>query len=112
MNQKLDKTSENKPKRDEKGRLLPGYTANPEGRPKRSWSIKDKIWQRFEDNPEELEAFIKELLKRYKGLVWTMLEGKPPQDLTLGQNPELPFIIKIEKKENEGKNSPNVSNTI
>lgn len=33
MKDKQDATSSNKPKRDEKGRLLPGGTANPNGRP-------------------------------------------------------------------------------
>ena len=32
-NYKQENTSENKPLRDELGRLLPGYTANPNGRP-------------------------------------------------------------------------------
>lgn len=89
--------------RDDKGRFVEGVSGNPEGRPKRSWSIKDKIWQKFEDNPEELKKFIEELLTKYKGLVWTMLEGRPPQDLNLGQNPDLPFTINITKLDDKGK---------
>lgn len=54
-NENQDKTGENKPLRDEKGRLLPGYTANPEGRP--------------EDTPEQkaVKKAIKQLVEEYTG---------------------------------------------
>ena len=112
MNNKLNKTSENKPKRDEKGRLLPGYTANPDGRPKRGWSIKDKFWKRFENNPTELKTFLDKLLKEHPGLVWQMLEGKPAQPLEVGTKEDLPFVIKIIKGEENGKDSQDVSETV
>jgi len=38
----LDNTSDNKPKRDSKGRLLPGHTANPNGTPKLTKEEKKK----------------------------------------------------------------------
>lgn len=34
MTENQENTRENKPKRDKRGRLLPGYTANPHGQPK------------------------------------------------------------------------------
>jgi hypothetical protein len=74
----------------------PGQSGNPAGRPKRGWSIKDKFWQRFENAPDELEKFMNELVQKYPGLVWQMMEGKPPQDLNVGGS-DLPFIIKVEK---------------
>jgi len=39
-----------KPKRDENGRLLPGYTANPKGRPK---GAKDKLGRDMKEAIEE-----------------------------------------------------------
>lgn len=40
---KLEKTSPNKPKRNDKGQLLPGETSNPKGRPKGTVSITEAI---------------------------------------------------------------------
>ena len=94
MKKQLNKTGNNKPKRDAKGRLLPGYTANPKGRPKRSWSIKDKFWQRFENNPKDLIRFLDILLEKYPGLVWQMLEGSPSQSVKFGAEEET--IAKME----------------
>ncbi len=85
MSEEPEKTGKN---RDEKGKFISGMSGNPKGRPPRSWSIKDKIWRRFEKNPQELEKFIKELLTKYKGLVWQMLEGKPPQKTDIGIDKE------------------------
>lgn len=53
MEEQVD-TSENKPKRDEHGRLLPGNTANPNGRPPDT--EQDKI----------VKKATKELIKEYK----------------------------------------------
>ena len=44
-----------KPKRDAKGRLLPGYTANPNGRPKGSTSTAEA----FRNNPKALDILNK-----------------------------------------------------
>ena len=77
MDENLDKTSEYKPKRDEKGRLLPGQTANPNGRPKGSISIKDEIRKHLEANPEEVQEIVKHFVKENRELMWTMLEGSP-----------------------------------
>lgn len=90
---KPDKQEENKPKRDERGRLLPGNTANLKGRPK-GMTIKEQIRKIFEENPTRFNELVDRLIEQYPALVWQMLEGKPPQDLNLG-NQDLPFIIKI-----------------
>jgi hypothetical protein len=45
-------TRENKPKRDEKGRLLPGNTANPAGRPEGSISVVSAIKKKLQECPE------------------------------------------------------------
>ena len=48
-------TRENKPKRDEKGRLLPGNTANPAGRPEGSISVVSAIKKKLQECPEGKE---------------------------------------------------------
>ena len=52
MDNELDNTSENKPLRDEKGRLLPGYTANPKGKPKGSLSLLAILKRELQKIPE------------------------------------------------------------
>lgn len=94
---KPEKTGDKQEIRDKSGRFKKGVSGNPKGKPAGTLSIKTKIRQRFEKNPKALKEFMNVLIEKYPGLVWQMLEGRPPQDLNLGQNPELPFIIKIEK---------------
>lgn len=54
IEEKQEDASENKPLRDELGRLLPGYTANPNGRPEKT-------------EAEKLEAKAKrDFIKEYK----------------------------------------------
>jgi hypothetical protein len=75
------------PKRDEKGRLLPGSTANPSGRPKKIKEFVDALHARFYD-----QAFIvmQELLAsdddkvRVAALkeLWDRMFGKAPQAIT------------------------------
>lgn len=61
-----DKTSENKPKRDEKGRLLKGFTANPNGRPEGSVSIVEGIKRKLlEIEPENKKTYLDLFLTRY-----------------------------------------------
>ena len=74
-----------------------GQSGNPAGRPKGSVSIKDKVRQYLEANPEEVGKIVEHFVKENRELMWQMLE-----DLTLGQNPELPFIINIQKNEPPG----------
>ena len=76
----LDKQVENKPARDELGRLLPGNTANPNGRPK-GQSLKEFWRQRLADmTNEEKEKWTKEE-KVAAELIWRMAEGQPKQDI-------------------------------
>ena len=71
---------ESKPARNEKGQLLPGNTANPNGRPKK---------KRVEDyyTEEEMEDLINKLKTSDRPEIWykmaEMLFGKPRQNIGL-----------------------------
>jgi hypothetical protein len=86
MENEQDKTSTIKPSRDEKGRLLPGNTANPAGRPK-GISIKDRVRKFLEENPDRMDEFVEYFATKNRDLAWQMLEGRPNQGI--GQADEL-----------------------
>jgi len=72
----LEIQAENKPKRDEKGRLLPGNTANPNGRP-RGKTLKEYQAEVFKSWTDEQKAnFLEDISKDIK---WRMAEGNPHQ---------------------------------
>ena len=65
----LEKTSDIKPERDENGRLLPGNTANPNGRPKGSFSLVEMIKNKLQEIPEGkdktyAEYFVEQIMKK------------------------------------------------
>ena len=53
-------------KRDERGRILPGYTGNPNGRPKNTITLVGELLKYLEDNPAERERLIMSLVKEAK----------------------------------------------
>lgn len=64
-----DITSEIKPARDENGRLLPGNTANPKGRPKGTYSVVELIKKKLQETPEGKdktygEYFVEKIMKK------------------------------------------------
>lgn len=59
-----------------------GVSGNPAGRPKGSISIKDKVRQYLEGNPEAVDEIVEHFVKNNRELMWQMLEGRPAQDLT------------------------------
>lgn len=75
------------PKRDEKGRLLPGSTANPSGRPKKLKEFQDALHDRFY---ERAFSVMQELLASPDDKVrvaaikelWDRMFGKAPQAVT------------------------------
>ena len=90
----LEKTSDIKPERDENGRLLPGNTANPNGRPKGSFSLVEMIKRKLQEVPEGkdktyAEYFIEQLMKKsvIEGDTSTMkdiinrVDGMPRQNI-------------------------------
>lgn len=78
------------PKRNEKGQLLPGNTANPNGRPKRK-TIRDYYTE------EEIENLINKLkLAETPDMVRTAIEhifGKPKQPIVGGDEDDQPISI-------------------
>jgi hypothetical protein len=113
-----DKTSEIKPERDENGRLLPGNTANPNGRPKGSFSLVEMIKHKLQEIPEGkdktyAEYFIEQMMKKtvVEGDVSMMrdminrVDGMPKQ--AIEQSGEVGLIIKQVKYEGDN-DSPSV----
>ncbi len=79
-----------------------GQSGNPKGRPKGSISIKDKVRQHLEKNPQDLKEFVHHFIKKNRELAWQMLEGRPSQDLTSGDKPFQPLVVKIIDGKNDG----------
>ena len=86
----LAKTSQSKPQRDEKGRLLPGNTANPSGRPPGSISITAEIKKKLLEVPENqqksyLDILVAKILKKaiqdedfqMMKQIWSYVDGNP-----------------------------------
>lgn len=108
----LEETRENKPERDESGRLLPGNTANPNGRPKGSLSITAEIKKKLEEVPEGqkktyLELLISRILKQaiqdgdniMIGKIWNYVDGMPEQKTQLSGDEAKPIQVIIKRHE-------------
>lgn len=80
-------------KTDEKGRFVEGTAPGP-GRPKGSISIKDRVRQYLEANPEDVEEIVRHFVKKNRELMWQMLEGRPSQGIEhSGEITERQYII-------------------
>lgn len=69
-----------------------GESGNPNGRPKGTFSIKTRIIERLESNPEELEKMVQVLISDYPALVLQMIDGRPSQSREQ-ESRELPIPI-------------------
>ena len=94
----MEEAIKNEEKRDNMGRFAEGNAGGP-GRPKGSLSIMAKIKKYLEDNPNKLDELVQYYItnEKERSLLLQMIDGKPPQDLNLGQNPELTFTINVIK---------------
>ena len=113
MGENPEITSENKPQRDEKGRLLPGSTANPKGRPVGSLSITAEIKKRLQECPEGkektyLEFLVNKILQQavLEGneqmikTIWGYVDGQPKQAVELAGQVNISNILN--NLENDG----------
>ncbi len=80
------------------GKFIPGNPGG--GRPKGSFSIKEKVRQYLEEHPEDMDKFIEHFAKENRELAWQMLEGRPKQDhdVDLGFKP-IPLDPNVYKDE-------------
>lgn len=81
--------------RDEQGKFIKGHSGNPNGRPQGSVSIRDKIRQHLENNPDEVEKIVEHFVKTNRELMWQMLEGKPKQQMEVDVDKE--SIVELTK---------------
>ena len=98
------KTSDNKPQRDEKGRLLPGNTANPNGRP--AFSLTSILKEELQNIPEGEKvsraiSVMRKILKQAEDgdatsqkLVMNYIEGMPRQNIGLDGGDGSPIEFK------------------
>ena len=93
MNEILDNTD----KKQGKHLFQKGVSGNPNGRPKGSISIKDKIRQHLEAHPEEVEEIVQHFVKENRELMWQMLEGRPDvkTDVTSGGETIKPILVEF-----------------
>lgn len=91
-----------KPARDERGRLLPGGTANPNGRPKGK-SMKEYMADKFRNmSDDEKELWLKEHNVEAQ-VLWKMAEGNPAIDVTSKGESFAPIPILNVSKDNSDK---------
>ena len=86
--------------RQENGQFGKDNNANPAGRPK-GRTIKERIREYLEDNPEEMLAFVEHFVKDNRALAWQMLEGRPPQDVTSGGEKLPTPILRLDTTDKE-----------
>lgn len=102
--EELDKTGNYKPERDEKGRILPGNTGNPKGRPKGSLSFITRIKKILEEEPDKFEEICRYYIndKRMRDLLIKMVDGMPKQSIDHGLDDNVDEIeITIRKNKDE-----------
>lgn len=90
------------------GRIAPGNTANPNGRPKGmslTETIKARLKELSPDNKRTAldwlaDNIVQDALdsnNKMRQLIWNYLDGMPRQSLEVQGSEELPFVIKIVK---------------
>lgn len=62
------------------GKFVPGNPGG--GRPKGTFSLKTRIIQQLQENPDQLQEVLNYLIKEERALLWQMIDGRPSQDVT------------------------------
>lgn len=110
-NKTLANASGGKPKRDEKGRLLPGNTANPAGGKKGSFSLLPLLKKQLQECPEGkdkksyailiIEKMISNAVEKgdvnMLKLIWNYIEGMPKQSFEVGGDKENPIALMFQR---------------
>lgn len=72
----------------------PGQSGNPNGRPKKGYSITEWFREMLDSKPEVKDAIGKSILKKAldgdttaQKMVWQYMDGMPQQDVTSGGKP-------------------------
>jgi hypothetical protein len=85
-----------------------GFNANPQninkdGRPKKGYSITEWFKEMLNSKPEVKDAIGKSIMKKAlegdsaaQKLVWSYMDGMPPQNLNIGGQDGSAIIVKIE----------------
>jgi hypothetical protein len=81
----------------------PGNNANPNGRPKKGYSITEWFKEMLNSKPEVKDAIGKSIMKKAlegdstaQKLVWSYMDGLPPQNLNIGGQEGNAITVKIE----------------
>jgi|TARA_Y100000310_G_scaffold333028_1_gene409751 hypothetical protein len=110
LNKKPENTSDSKPKRDKKGRLLPGNSGNLKGKPKGSISLIAILKKRLNvcpkgQNKKTYAAMIidKMILEAMRSgdvnmlrLIFSYVEGMPKQSLDINDPAKVELIKSLE----------------
>lgn len=84
----MAETSKKQAARNARGQLQKGHTANPNGRPKKGYSITEMMRSMLEAQPELREGIAKSVAKKaLQGdiaaikAIWNYMDGMPPQEI-------------------------------
>lgn len=92
MVENLEKQESNKPLRDALGRIMPGHSGNPNGRPKGETMKEFSRQWFFQMSNEEKIAYIANIEKVRPGFAWTMSEGNPTEDKNITIKTPTPIL--------------------
>lgn len=83
----------------------PGESGNPNGRPKGSISIKDKVRQYLEEHPEAMTQVVGHFVHKNRELMWQMLEGSPnaKTDITSAGKPLSVNLVQFSDPDNSAQ---------
>ncbi len=102
-----------KPARDEKGRLLPGHSGNPRGRPKGSKGLAARLRDMTRNGEDVAEVLVSILMGTRKGgvsakeqlqaaqIILDRMHGKVPERIHMDTTPERTVIDVTEWTEDE-----------
>jgi len=101
---KPDKQAATRIGRDARGRLLPGHSGNPRGRPPGPHSLSERLREALRENDGYMARWVLAALVHMaitkpeaQKIIWDRVEGKVPQPIIGEGGGPLEFTIRIEK---------------